>query len=185
MAGGARLHQKFARTVLAVAADMNGKIVIVTGATSGIGRVVAVWARRGSRGAAHPGAGLASHQALQVGLRQCCITKKGDPMALEIRGVAPLLQVFDMPEPVRFHRDMLGGSYPTPPPRAAGSDGHPLEVGTQDAPAGLTRRAGSGSRESRPEQQESSSFPGAHYPLWTPLGPSLTVCRLIAALSAP
>jgi hypothetical protein len=36
-----------------------------------------------------------------------------------------------------------------------------LDVGTQGAPTGLTRRVESGSRESRPEQQESSSFPGA------------------------
>jgi glyoxylase I family protein len=29
-------------------------------------------------------------------------------MALEIRGLAPLLQVFDMPTSVRFYRDILG-----------------------------------------------------------------------------
>jgi glyoxylase I family protein len=29
-------------------------------------------------------------------------------MALEIRGLAPLLQVFDMPTSVRFYRDLLG-----------------------------------------------------------------------------
>jgi len=29
-------------------------------------------------------------------------------MALDIRGLAPLLQVFDMPTSIRFYRDMLG-----------------------------------------------------------------------------
>lgn len=29
-------------------------------------------------------------------------------MALDVRGVAPLLQVFDMPTSVRFYRDLLG-----------------------------------------------------------------------------
>jgi glyoxylase I family protein len=29
-------------------------------------------------------------------------------MALEIRGLAPLVQVFDMPTSVRFYRDLLG-----------------------------------------------------------------------------
>lgn len=29
-------------------------------------------------------------------------------MALHLRGVAPLLQVYDMPTSVRFYRDMLG-----------------------------------------------------------------------------
>jgi glyoxylase I family protein len=29
-------------------------------------------------------------------------------MGVEIRGVAPLLQVYDMPESVRFYRDLLG-----------------------------------------------------------------------------
>ncbi len=29
-------------------------------------------------------------------------------MGLEVRGLAPLLQVYDMPESVRFYRDLLG-----------------------------------------------------------------------------
>jgi glyoxylase I family protein len=29
-------------------------------------------------------------------------------MAVEIRGLTPLLQVFDMPTSVRFYRDVLG-----------------------------------------------------------------------------
>jgi len=29
-------------------------------------------------------------------------------MAIEIRGMAPLLQVFDMPTSIGFYRDMLG-----------------------------------------------------------------------------
>ena len=29
-------------------------------------------------------------------------------MALDIHGIAPLLQVFDMPVAVRFYRDVLG-----------------------------------------------------------------------------
>jgi catechol 2,3-dioxygenase-like lactoylglutathione lyase family enzyme len=31
-----------------------------------------------------------------------------DDMAIEIRGMAPLLQVFDMPTSIRFYRDVLG-----------------------------------------------------------------------------
>lgn len=31
-----------------------------------------------------------------------------DPMAIEIRGMAPLLQVFDMPASIKFYRDVLG-----------------------------------------------------------------------------
>jgi catechol 2,3-dioxygenase-like lactoylglutathione lyase family enzyme len=29
-------------------------------------------------------------------------------MAIKVRGLAPLLQVFDMPESIRFYRDLLG-----------------------------------------------------------------------------
>ena len=29
-------------------------------------------------------------------------------MAFELRGMAPLLQVFDMPTAIRFYRDLLG-----------------------------------------------------------------------------
>ena len=29
-------------------------------------------------------------------------------MAIEVRGVAPLVQVFNMPRSIRFYRDMLG-----------------------------------------------------------------------------
>lgn len=29
-------------------------------------------------------------------------------MALDLRGLAPLLQVFDMPASIRFYRDLLG-----------------------------------------------------------------------------
>src|SRR6266403_5907531 len=32
----------------------------------------------------------------------------GDHMAIEIRGMAPLLQVFDMPTSIAFYRDVLG-----------------------------------------------------------------------------
>ena len=31
-----------------------------------------------------------------------------DDMAIEIRGMAPLLQVFDMPTSIAFYRDVLG-----------------------------------------------------------------------------
>jgi catechol 2,3-dioxygenase-like lactoylglutathione lyase family enzyme len=31
-----------------------------------------------------------------------------DQMAIDIRGIAPLLQVFDMPTSIRFYRDVLG-----------------------------------------------------------------------------
>ena len=30
------------------------------------------------------------------------------PMAIEIRGMAPLLQVFDMPTSIKFYREVLG-----------------------------------------------------------------------------
>jgi glyoxylase I family protein len=42
-------------------------------------------------------------------------------MALEIRGVAPLLSVYDMPTSVRFYRDMLGCEIVTTSP-ALGED---------------------------------------------------------------
>ena len=29
-------------------------------------------------------------------------------MAIEVQGVAPLVQVFDMPRSIRFYRDLLG-----------------------------------------------------------------------------
>jgi catechol 2,3-dioxygenase-like lactoylglutathione lyase family enzyme len=39
-------------------------------------------------------------------------------MAIEIRGMAPLLQVFDMPTSIRFYRDVLGFDVvTTSPPR--------------------------------------------------------------------
>src|SRR5271169_2989814 len=31
-----------------------------------------------------------------------------DPMGIEIRGMAPLVQVFDMPTSIKFYRDVLG-----------------------------------------------------------------------------
>ena len=34
--------------------------------------------------------------------------QQGDHMAIEIRGMAPLLQVFDMPTSIAFYRDVLG-----------------------------------------------------------------------------
>jgi glyoxylase I family protein len=37
-----------------------------------------------------------------------CITNEEDHMALAIRGLAPLLEVFDMATSVRFYRDLLG-----------------------------------------------------------------------------
>jgi glyoxylase I family protein len=40
------------------------------------------------------------------------------PVAIEIRGMAPLLQVFDMPTSVKFYRDVLGFEVvTTSPPR--------------------------------------------------------------------
>jgi uncharacterized glyoxalase superfamily protein PhnB len=33
--------------------------------------------------------------------------RREDPMAIEIRGMAPLLQVFDMPTSIKFYRDVL------------------------------------------------------------------------------
>lgn len=40
-------------------------------------------------------------------------------MAIEVQGMAPLVQVFDMPTSVAFYRDVLGF-------RVAGTDGKPL-----------------------------------------------------------
>jgi len=38
-----------------------------------------------------------------------CVSMRGeDPMAIEIRGMTPLLQVFDMPTSIKFYRDVLG-----------------------------------------------------------------------------
>jgi glyoxylase I family protein len=34
--------------------------------------------------------------------------KRGGRMSVDIRGMAPLLQVFDMPTAIRFYRDVLG-----------------------------------------------------------------------------
>jgi glyoxylase I family protein len=39
---------------------------------------------------------------------QCVSMRPEDPMAIEIRGMAPLLQVFDMPTSIKFYRDVLG-----------------------------------------------------------------------------
>jgi glyoxylase I family protein len=38
----------------------------------------------------------------------CVSIRLEDPMAIEIRGMAPLLQVFDMPASIKFYRDVLG-----------------------------------------------------------------------------
>ncbi|MGA8728919.1 MAG: VOC family protein [Terracidiphilus sp.] len=38
-------------------------------------------------------------------------------MAIEIQGLAPLLQVYDMPTSIRFYRDMLGFTVVTTSPR--------------------------------------------------------------------
>ena len=43
-------------------------------------------------------------------------------MALDIHGIAPLLQVFDMPIAVRFYRDVLGSARVTPNPARRSSD---------------------------------------------------------------
>jgi catechol 2,3-dioxygenase-like lactoylglutathione lyase family enzyme len=41
------------------------------------------------------------------------------PLALEIQGLCPLIQVFDMPTSVRFYRDLLGFEvFSSSPPRA-------------------------------------------------------------------
>jgi glyoxylase I family protein len=39
---------------------------------------------------------------------QCVSMRPEDPMAIDIRGMAPLLQVFDMPTSIKFYRDVLG-----------------------------------------------------------------------------
>jgi glyoxylase I family protein len=39
---------------------------------------------------------------------QCVSMRPEDPMAIEIRGMAPLLQVFDMSTSIKFYRDVLG-----------------------------------------------------------------------------
>jgi uncharacterized glyoxalase superfamily protein PhnB len=43
-------------------------------------------------------------------------------MAIEVRGVCPLLQVYDMPESVRFYRDKLGFSVASTSPALGGED---------------------------------------------------------------
>jgi len=43
-------------------------------------------------------------------------------MALEVRGLAPLLQVYDMPTSIRFYRDTLGFEVVTTSPHLGGTD---------------------------------------------------------------
>ncbi len=43
-------------------------------------------------------------------------------MAIEVRGVAPLLEVYDMPASVRFYRDLLGFTVVTTSPSLGGQD---------------------------------------------------------------
>jgi catechol 2,3-dioxygenase-like lactoylglutathione lyase family enzyme len=43
-------------------------------------------------------------------------------MALNVRGLAPLLQVYDMPTSIRFYRDTLGFEVVTTSPPLGGSD---------------------------------------------------------------
>lgn len=43
-------------------------------------------------------------------------------MSVEIRGLAPLLQVYDMPESVRFYRDKLGCTVKMTSPALGGED---------------------------------------------------------------
>ncbi len=43
-------------------------------------------------------------------------------MAIELRGVAPLFQVYDMPASVRFYRDLLGFTVVTTSPPLGGQD---------------------------------------------------------------
>jgi catechol 2,3-dioxygenase-like lactoylglutathione lyase family enzyme len=43
-------------------------------------------------------------------------------MAIEVRGVAPLLQVYDMPASVHFYRDLLGFTLVTTSPPLGGQD---------------------------------------------------------------
>jgi catechol 2,3-dioxygenase-like lactoylglutathione lyase family enzyme len=40
--------------------------------------------------------------------RKSVSMQREDPMAIDIRGMAPLFQVFDMPTSVKFYRDVLG-----------------------------------------------------------------------------
>lgn len=37
--------------------------------------------------------------------------QRGASMAIEIRGMAPLFQVFDLPTAIKFYRDVLGFGY--------------------------------------------------------------------------
>jgi glyoxylase I family protein len=43
-------------------------------------------------------------------------------MAIDVRGVCPLLQVYDMPTSVRFYRDTLGFEVVTASPNLGGGD---------------------------------------------------------------
>jgi catechol 2,3-dioxygenase-like lactoylglutathione lyase family enzyme len=43
-------------------------------------------------------------------------------MALDVRGLCPLLQVFDMPTSVRFYRDLLGFEVKSTSPARGGAD---------------------------------------------------------------
>jgi glyoxylase I family protein len=43
-------------------------------------------------------------------------------MAIEVRGVAPLLEVYDMPRSVRFYRDVLGFEVVSTSPKLGGED---------------------------------------------------------------
>jgi uncharacterized glyoxalase superfamily protein PhnB len=54
---------------------------------------------------------LLPHSFLQVGrlsIGAGAKIEEEDGMAIEIRGMAPLLQVFDMPTSIGFYRDVLG-----------------------------------------------------------------------------
>ena len=41
-------------------------------------------------------------------VRAEAVSSEGSAMAIEVQGVAPLVQVFDMPRSIRFYRDLLG-----------------------------------------------------------------------------
>jgi glyoxylase I family protein len=43
-------------------------------------------------------------------------------MALDVRGLAPLLQVYDMPTSIRFYRDVLGFQVVSTSPKLGGED---------------------------------------------------------------
>lgn len=43
-------------------------------------------------------------------------------MAIDVRGLAPLLQVYDMPTSIRFYRDKLGCTVKTTSPALGGED---------------------------------------------------------------